>query len=158
VYNVRDYETNYNLGGIPSFLAASSTKEMLHVPENVMWSECNNDIYNAMTQDIMNTAINYFPLIIDNIRTMIYVGQDDLICNTLTVQAMVAQINSPIMGDFPYYPKLLWSVNGIVAGYAQTYNNFVLVNVMKSGHMVPHDQPIVARDLVYRFVINEQWA
>lgn len=111
-----------------------------------------------MTQDIMNSALNYFPLILDHINVMIYNGQDDLIVNSLSTVAMMQNINWANIDYFNYSPKVLWNVNGMVAGYAQTYDNLSFVLVLKSGHMVPHDQPINAKDLVYRFIYNEGWS
>ncbi|CAG9310828.1 unnamed protein product [Blepharisma stoltei] len=158
VYNIRSYETNYNLGGIPSWLDSTETKNLLHIPQQLHWVQCSGSVYEAMTYDIMNTAINYLPFVIDTIPVMIYNGQDDLIVNTLSTEAMIANINWPGIPYFQYSQKSLWMVNGMVAGFAQTYENFSFVVVLKSGHMVPHDQPINARDLAYRFVMGEGWS
>ncbi|CAG9317042.1 unnamed protein product [Blepharisma stoltei] len=157
VYNSRDYNPNYNMGQMPAWLNLASTKQMIHVPSNIIWTECNNDIYNAMTQDIMTSAAPLIPYLLDSIKVLIYNGQDDLIVNTPSTEQMLANLNWPYISNFINSNKIIWNVNGNVAGYAQTYNNLSFVVVLKSGHMVPHDQPVNALNLVYRFVNNQGW-
>lgn len=93
VYNMRDYNPNYNLGQLPSWLNLASTKTLINVPQSIIWTECNNDIYNSMTQDIMTSTSPYLPYILDSIKVLIYNGQDDLIVNTPGTEAMLANLN-----------------------------------------------------------------
>jgi len=110
-----------------------------------------------MTQDIMNSQSATLTYVLDTIRVMIYNGQDDLIVNTPGAEAMIQGLTWVNVNNFLAANKVIWNVNGMVAGFAQTYNLLTFVWVNKSGHMVPFDQPTNARDMVYRFINNQGW-
>ena len=44
-----------------------------------------------------------------------------------------------------------WYVAEELAGYAKHVGNLTVVLVRNAGHMVPHDQPLWALDLINRF-------
>jgi len=157
VYNVRDYNANYPMGGLPNWLNSAAVKTMINVPQKLTWVSCTNDIYNWMIPDIMQTQSPTLTYVIDNIKTMIYNGQDDLIVNTPSTEAMINGLSWIYVNNFQQAPKNVWHVNGAVAGYAQNYNLLTFVWVLQSGHMVPYDQPVNARNMVYRFINNQGW-
>mmetsp|Transcript_19539 Transcript_19539/g.19595 ORF Transcript_19539/g.19595 Transcript_19539/m.19595 type:complete len:229 (-) Transcript_19539:34-720(-) len=157
IYNVRIFESYPSLGQFPAWLNLNSTKTLLRVPQNLVWEDCNPEINTAMAVDVMTSFINLMPYIIDNIKVVIYSGQDDLICNTIGQELMISKINWPYIKEFMGSIKRVWKVNGEVAGYAQSYKNLAAISIMKSGHMVGHDQPLHLRDLVIRFVNNQGW-
>jgi len=41
-----------------------------------------------------------------------------------------------------------WTFNGVVAGHKKSVSNFTYVEVEKAGHMVPHDQPAFALEML----------
>lgn len=157
VYNYRDYQTNYDLGMIPNWLGLASTKAMLNVPSSLIWDSCSDAVNDMFTEDIVSSAINYLPLMLEDIKVMIYNGQDDLLVNSMGTEALISKINWPMIPNFLQQNKQLWRVNGEIAGYAKVYNNLSFVLILKSGHLVPHDQPAAARDMLYRFINNEGW-
>jgi len=110
-----------------------------------------------MYQDIMTDQSPVLTYVLDSIKVMIYNGQDDLIVNTPSTEALVNNLSWINMQQFLNAPKVIWNVNGQVAGYAQNYNLLTFVWVIQSGHMVPFDQPANARNMVYRFIMNQGW-
>ena len=44
-----------------------------------------------------------------------------------------------------------WHVGDELAGYAKSVGNLTVALVRNAGHMVPHDQPLWAFDLINRF-------
>lgn len=157
VYNMRDYNTNYDMSGITKWLNSQSVKELLHIPQSINWVECDNEVYNAFTADIMSTTKTYLPYIVDSIRLMVYNAQDDLIVNTPGTEAMIASMDWSGINDFLQSPRSIWRVNGSVAGYGMRSGNMNFVLILNAGHMSPHDQPVNARDMVYRFINNLGW-
>ncbi|OMJ74521.1 hypothetical protein SteCoe_26523 [Stentor coeruleus] len=157
VYNVREYG-NYNEDVLTAFMNSNSTKEMLHVNVQQSWVSCNDSIYDYYKADIMNSSIIYFPYILSQgVTVMIYNGQDDLIVNSPGIENMMANIDWPGAQDFEQAPKLNWTVNGNMAGYAQSYNNLTFVLVLASGHMGPYDQPINVKNMVERYINGTGW-
>jgi len=157
VLNMRVYKKNYDLGKFPEWLNLESTKEMLHVPKNVNWVECNQDVYKAFYADIMTSMSPLFPYILDNIKVMFYNGQDDLIVNSVGTRETIADIDWKHTEHFLNSIRKIWKFDNEIAGYTMDYNNLRFVLVLKSGHMVPHDQPVHARDMVTRFIEDRPW-
>jgi carboxypeptidase C (cathepsin A) len=157
VYNVREYG-NYNEDVLTAFMNTNSTKEMLHVNAQQTWVSCNDSIYDYYKADIMNSSIIYFPYILSQgVTVMIYNGQDDLIVNSPGIENMMANIDWPGAQDFEQAPKMNWTVNGNMAGYAQSYNNLTFVLLLASGHMGPYDQPINVKNMVERYINGTGW-
>ncbi|CAG9334923.1 unnamed protein product [Blepharisma stoltei] len=157
VYDIRSYETNYNLGQIPTWLGLNSTKNLLHVPLTLDWDQCSGAVNDGYNFDTLDSMSKYLPLMLDSIKVMVYNGADDLICESVGTLQMLDAVNWPGIGQFINSPRKIWRVNGQIAGYANSFGNLSFVIVLRAGHMVPHDQPQNGRDLVYRFINNEGW-
>ncbi|OMJ89399.1 hypothetical protein SteCoe_8506 [Stentor coeruleus] len=157
LYNMRTYAMP-DMGDYPDWLANSTTKDMLHVPSNINWVDCNNDVYNAFSADITAGFVtNWMPSLLSNMRVMVYNGQDDLIINTRGVENWFPAINWPYMSNFLKSRKVVWRVQGNIAGYAQEYSNMTFVIVQKAGHFSPYDQPTAVLNMVTRFINGEGW-
>ena len=156
-YNIRLY-SQYNYNYIGNWLNKPSTKTLLNVPQSASWVDCNDTVYDYYRADIMNTTVTLLPYILSqNVSVLIYNGQDDLIVNTPGIENMMARINWPGAANFASAPKINWSVDGNLAGYAQEYNNLTFVLVLASGHLAPHDQPVNVKDMVNRYITREGW-
>lgn len=154
VYNVREYG-DYSFNYIGQWLNKASTKASLNVPSFAFWVGCNDTIYDYYKADIMTSTIPYISYILSQgLKVMIYNGQDDLIVNTPGIEGMINSLN---VTGFSAATKQNWSVDGRIAGYVQGAGNFTFVVVLKSGHMVPYDQPVNAKDMVGRFINNLPW-
>ena len=156
IYNIRQYEPA-DIGNLPAFLNAPANQKLLNVPSGVVWAECNNDVYANYSSDFFAGQSGLFPTLLSNIKVMIYNGQDDLIVNTLGINALISNIQWSAMPNFLRSRKAQWNVQGAIAGYAMTYSNMTFVAVLKAGHLAPLDQPANVRDLVQRFVFNQGW-
>lgn len=157
IYNMRNYAADIDLGQFPNWLNLNTTKQMLNINQNQIWYNCNGDIGTAVIPDQMSSTIAYYPYILDSIKVLIYSGQDDLLVNTISTEEMLGTLNWPYTEDFVNSYKVIYKVNGQVAGYAKSYNNLNFVVMLKSGHFVPHDQPSNTRDMIYRFIYNQGW-
>lgn len=153
-YNIRLFG-DYNFDTLTNWLNKAGMKTIFHAPSTATWNSCNNTVYDYYRADIMNSTlplVNY--ILSQGVKVIIYNGQDDLIVNAPGIENMVQSINYP---NFAKAPKQNWIVNDTMAGYVQTAGNLTLALVLRSGHVVPHDQPVVAKDLVLRFVNNLPW-
>jgi carboxypeptidase C (cathepsin A) len=159
LYNIRHYEDSYpDLGDLPTWLNLNSTKTLLHVPLDLAWEGCSEDVGNAFSDDIVEGFITpLMPTIIQNIRVLVYNGQDDILINTIGIENWLSYIEWTYIKNFLNSRKIVWKVQKNIAGYAQNYLNLNFVQLINSGHFVPYDHPVVARDMVQRFVNNQGW-
>ncbi|CAG9331617.1 unnamed protein product [Blepharisma stoltei] len=155
--NVRYFGNHYNLGNISNWLNSASTKTLLHAPANIIWSDCNGTAGAGFIEDKMTSMASYFPFILDNIKVVIWSGQDDLRVNSMGTQALLAKMNWSYINNFLAANKIVWAVNGQVAGYVTTYNSLTFISMLKAGHLASHDQPLNAKDMAYRFINNAGW-
>ncbi|CAG9333384.1 unnamed protein product [Blepharisma stoltei] len=155
IYDIRQY-TNYNYTIIEEWLNSNETKTMLHAPLNIVHEDCSQAVYN-MTQDFLSSTGILLPFILDSINVLIWIGQDDFIVNTPAIENTIANINWPNIQNLINTNKIIWRVNGQIAGYVKKFSTFTFASLMKSGHMGSHDQPVNARDMLFRFINNEGW-
>lgn len=156
LYNMRMYQP-YPEQLWYNWVNKTSTRELLHAPLHTKYHTSNAEVHSSFDQDSMNSTIWMLPYIIENIKVMIYNGQDDLLINEPGTQALLKGIAWKNMKKMLESRKIVWKVNGSIAGYAQQYLEFRFVNVLKAGHQAPSDQPVNIRDLVYRFIQGTPW-
>jgi len=154
-YDIRKF-TDYNSTAIEYWLNLNSTKALLHAPLSMEHHGCSSEVY-SMTTDFMESSAMLFPYILDNINVLMWIGQDDLLLNTPSVENLVTNFNWPGIQGLLNTNKMIWKVNGTVAGYVKNYSTFTFVHLLKSGHIGCHDQPLNSRDMFFRFIYNEGW-
>ncbi|KAG5364639.1 Carboxypeptidase Y [Yarrowia sp. E02] len=83
---------------------------------------------------------------------LIYAGAHDIICNWLGQRAWTDAL--PWYGHFKFRLKKLkpWRVDGKVAGAVKSYRGFTFLRIEDAGHMVPHDQPKPALEMINRWI------
>ena len=59
----------------------------MNVPISLFYIDCNNDVYEAFSADIVAGIITpMMPTLLDNIKVLIYNGQDDMLINSNGVE------------------------------------------------------------------------
>lgn len=88
---------------------------------------------------------------------VIYAGQYDPLLGPALASAWtdkIMSLASPSLADaYRNAPKTMWRVDPEdkeVAGYARSAGNFTFLMVRSAGHIVPHDQPERALDIMDR--------
>jgi len=92
-----------------------------------------------------------------NYSVLIYNGQLDVIIAVPLTMEWVGQLTWTGTDELRQAPRTVWKVADTdpeIAGYVKTANNnrFFLATIRNAGHMVPHDQPRAALDLLERFL------
>lgn len=147
----------YDMTPITDYLNLDSTRKMLGVGD-ITWEACSNRVYTYMEDDFEVNFRNDIPVLLSaGVRVTIYEGVEDLICNFYGATATLETLRWPGQSGFNNAANVTWHVSGGVAGSARTYANLTYVNVLAAGHMVPHDQPANALDLITRFLKNQQY-
>ena len=154
--NYRDY-TNPLSPSVPFslWLNLESTKRAFNIPQNLSFTECNNPIYAAFTDDIAKSYQENITVILENTKLLLYNGQDDLVIPTPGTADWIQNLQWKGMDKFKNLPKKIWEIDGKVVGnYKQSGSlSYFLVN--KAGHMVPHDAPLSALNMLRTFSEEE---
>ena len=147
---------------IDTLLNTPSIKKNLGVPESVEFQSCNMNINQAflLQGDSMHDSAALLPeLIEDDIRVLIYVGEADFMCNYIGNLEWMQQLQTSYLDDFNNGTAKEWFVNGKSAGSVRKggkgAGNVAYVLISEAGHMVPHDQPEAALDMLNRWLANK---
>jgi len=87
-----------------------------------------------------------------NVRVLVYSGMLDLICNYDGGAAWTAGMKWSGQQQFNSLPLTDWSYGGSVVGHGKSTSGFTWLEVEEAGHMVPHDQPAVALQMLSLFL------
>ena len=83
---------------------------------------------------------------------MIYSGQLDVIVAYPLTENFINALQWNGTNEYNDAERLIWKVDGDVAGYAREVGEFRQVMVRNAGHILPYDQPKWALDMILRFI------
>jgi carboxypeptidase C (cathepsin A) len=144
----------YNLDPIANYLDSSYVRNKLGVGDRT-WESCNFNVYTRLENDFERSYLGLVPTLLQKIRVLFYNGNYDLICNFYGTSELLDSMQWPGQSCFNSATNTTWHVNGRVAGTARSCQGLTYVVVWDAGHMVPHDQPQNALDLLQRFLQNK---
>lgn len=120
---------------------------------------CNEEVasgFSAYHDSTFNNALSVAGLLERDIDVMIYVGKLDWICNHVGNRAWVDKLEWTGRSTFHSSKPYDFVVDGKVVGETQRGGNLVWATIEGAGHMVPHDKPKVALEMIDRFISNEK--
>jgi vitellogenic carboxypeptidase-like protein len=88
-------------------------------------------------------------------KILIYNGQLDLIVPPPSVNNFLRVLSWEGAEAFQRSKKMIWRVNGEVAGYSKTFGPLTHLLIRNAGHIVPHDQPVWALEMITEFARKE---
>ncbi|XP_038696573.1 serine carboxypeptidase-like [Tripterygium wilfordii] len=145
----------YEFSKLERFMNLISVKKALGVEEHIKFAACNPIVYSAMEAEMMKHIEAKIPgLLNDGIRLLVYVGDQDLVCNWLGTSLWVDAMEWNGKIPFEKAPKTSFIVDGSIAGELKVTEPLSLLKVYQAGHMVPMDQPKVALDMIGRWMQN----
>ncbi|OMJ70807.1 hypothetical protein SteCoe_31133 [Stentor coeruleus] len=158
VYNVRT-TSSLNITGISNYMNDANVKKTItNVPAGTKWVACDQDVYDAFGNDFMQGFVTtMMPGLLGQIKVMFIHGVDDLYTNTLGISQWIEALNWKYTSNFLQSRRNIWSVQGNIAGYVQTYSNLTYVQVSGASHSVGIEQPYAFRDSAFRFIFNQGW-
>lgn len=164
IYDIRQKcssETCYTvLQDIGIFLNSTDVKVALNIDPNFNYLACNDTITNnfALAGDGLLSTMPYLTLLLnDNVPVLLYAGDKDFICNWLGVKAVTLLLDFDKKADFAALKTAIWVTKGNQnAGEVQSGGNLTFLRVYNAGHMVPHDQPVNALDMVNRWLSGDR--
>uniref|UniRef100_U5EN01 Carboxypeptidase n=1 Tax=Corethrella appendiculata TaxID=1370023 RepID=U5EN01_9DIPT len=132
-------------------LQSADVRRAIHVGNNTWHDlEGENKVEEHLKLDVMDSVAPYVSELLEHYRVCIYNGQLDIIVAYPLTLSYLQKLNFKDKEIYKKAPRYIWRVDGEIAGYAKEAGNLVEVLVRNAGHMVPHDQPQWALDLIMR--------
>ena len=133
-----------------NFLNDDKIKEKLGVSKSIKHQQCNlkinykmGDSFNFYKNDLKKLSSE------KNFTVWLFSGTEDMAVTTLGTLRFLNELNYTIKEKWKK-----WKLDGQVVGMEQIYdNNLHFVTIKNSGHMVPEDNPKVAKALLDKFLI-----
>jgi len=142
-----------------TFLNSANVRKALGVGDR-KWQECNMRVDAHFRGDSMRDfSQKLVPLLEDDVRVMIYAGDQDLICNWLGNKRWLDALQWAGAQGWAAAEAKPWVTGGTKqSGNVTSFGTLCFVKVFSAGHMVPMDQPAAALDLITRFIRHEDLA
>jgi vitellogenic carboxypeptidase-like protein len=158
-FDIRRTEVpNEYFGRFAKFVNQSSIRAKLHVGSHFFYQS--NEVYDHLADDMMKSVVHYIPALLDNYRVMFYSGQFDFIVAAPTTEAFLRSLDWKDIEGWRRADRKIWYTDGDkshVSGYVKAHKELTYVLVRDSGHILPFDQPLRAKDMVTRFIDNLGW-
>nr|VWO99947.1 Endochitinase 2 (EC (Chitinase 2) [Ganoderma boninense] len=91
------------------------------------------------------------------IRTLIYVGATDYICNWMGNEAMTMALEWTKKDEFRRQPLNVWTIKGNqIAGLTRSGGGLTFATIVGAGHMAPYDKPVESLELANRWLAGEE--
>mmetsp|Transcript_26175 Transcript_26175/g.23032 ORF Transcript_26175/g.23032 Transcript_26175/m.23032 type:complete len:159 (-) Transcript_26175:146-622(-) len=123
------------------------------------YTDENTKVYEALSNsgDFMSSVADRVAYNLEHgLRTMLYNGQDDIICNSPNQQNWVGKMSWSASNKFYDTPFQVWQyANETVAGLAKNTDALTFVIVNKAGHLAPMDQINTTTEMVRRFISGD---
>jgi carboxypeptidase C (cathepsin A) len=137
------------------YLNQPSVRKALGVGDRE-WESCNMEVHSDFMGDWGHNYDVVLPeLLSAGVRVMIYVGDQDFICNWVGNRQWVDVLPWDGSKRWAAAVEETWLVDGEEAGSVTAVDGFSFVKVAQAGHMVPMDQPKHGLDMITRFTRGE---
>mmetsp|Transcript_10194 Transcript_10194/g.15452 ORF Transcript_10194/g.15452 Transcript_10194/m.15452 type:complete len:450 (+) Transcript_10194:28-1377(+) len=117
------------------------------VPSQVVWGGQSDDVFEAQSGDFMKPVVDDVNTLLKyGVKVNVWNGQLDLICCTLGTLEWLQTIDWEYVETWHNQAKVgVTNPSGTdIAYFKKTYLNLSMYYMMKSGHMVPADNPVAA--------------
>uniref|UniRef100_A0A6M2D556 Putative serine carboxypeptidase n=1 Tax=Rhipicephalus microplus TaxID=6941 RepID=A0A6M2D556_RHIMP len=174
--NVTGYDNYYNLLTINKYLIDTLYKKFAQTPTMRRAVHVGENAFNDRTKvvthmmgDILRSAKRFMPALMENYKVLVYSGHLDIaVAYTATAQ-FVERIPWSGADAFAAAQRKIWRPRtkpwsresypeSAVFGYTRRAKDFREVMIRDAGHLVPHDQPEAALDMLMRFIYDLPFA
>ncbi|GAA5923503.1 uncharacterized protein JCM15063_003667 [Sporobolomyces koalae] len=143
-----------DLTELQPYLSREDVKSSFHATRHTgPWTECNARVGSNFYVPADAPSVSLLPKLLTKLKIMMFAGAEDLICNHVGIERMLADLDwNGETGFGNSTEELDWFVNGKKAGTWTSSRNMTYVKVLEASHMVPYDQPLAAHDMFLRFI------
>ncbi|KAG4974393.1 hypothetical protein AAZX31_11G168800 [Glycine max] len=146
----------YDFRNVETLLNLPKVKSVIGVSNDLQYVSCSKRVHEAMMQDYMrNMEVEIPSLLEDGIKLLVYVGEEDLICNWLGNSRWVHAMKWSGKKAFGKSPTVKFVVDGSKAGSLNSYGPLSFLKVHEAGHLVPMDQPKAALQMLQSWMAGK---
>lgn len=138
------------------FIQSADVRKAIHVGNLTFHADPLN-VEMHLIQDLFQSVAPWVATLLDHYRVLIYNGQLDIIVAYPLTVNYLNNLKFSSSNDYLKAKRHFWLVGDELAGYVKVAGNLTEILVRNSGHMVPHDQPKWALDLITRFTHNKPY-
>lgn len=131
------------------FVQSSHIRRAIHVGNMTFHdSDRENKVEEYLRDDIMVSVALWVADILEYYTVCIYNGQLDVIVAYPLTESYLEKLKFSQSEYYKLAPRIVWKVDGEIAGYKKQAGNLWDVMIRNAGHMVPRDQPKWIYDLI----------
>lgn len=143
---------------VGDYLNLKSTKEAIGIPSDLEFQFCSEDVSDEFTytHDRQVPYQKYIAKVLDyGVPVLHYAGDKDFQCHWLGYNAVSNTVQHKYQEEFTNLEFKPWINNGKERGQVRGYDKFTFLRVYDAGHMVPHDQPEIALDMLNQWLSGD---
>jgi len=138
------------------YLNLELTRRAIHVGDRVFGN--GSAVEQHLLSDIPQSVKPWVEELLDaDYKVLFYNGQLDIIVAYPLTENFLSTLEWNHTDEYRNASRNIWKVDGEIAGYAVNCRNMTQLVVRNAGHMVPHDQPKWAYDMIHRFILNKDF-
>ncbi|KAH7909697.1 serine carboxypeptidase [Hygrophoropsis aurantiaca] len=127
------------------------------VPPNISVASATVGAAFDEAQDGARVTVEYVAALLERgIRTLIYAGEYDWICNWVGNEAWTRNMKWSGQKGYVAQPLRTWSVDGHEVGKTRSANGLTFATIQGAGHMAPYDKPKESLELVRRWLAKQE--
>lgn len=141
------------LKNVTTYLDRKDVVEALHASaKSESWVECGGQAGRQFNAKLSTSAITLLPGLLERIPVLLFAGDQDFICNYMGLESMIKSMTWNGEKGLGKVQTKLWSVDERPAGTWVSSRNLTYAKIFNASHMAPYDVPMVAHDMILRFV------
>ncbi|KAB2090609.1 hypothetical protein ES319_A03G134600v1 [Gossypium barbadense] len=137
------------------FLNIAEVKRALGVNESMVFKECSDVVGDVLHEDVMKSVKYMVEFLVKNSKVLLYQGLYDLRDGVVSTEAWVKTMKWEGIEKFKMADRVIWKVNGELAGYLQKWASLTNVVVSGAGHLLPADQALNSQAMIEDWVLEK---
>jgi len=137
----RSLRKTYRADALTEYMNGPNRVYLGTIPNSVIWGGQSNAVFDYLYVDFMQSVVSTVDeLISAGLSVTIYSGNLDLICCTMGTVQWMNRLQWSGIQQLLNSERVPITVNAIVTGFKQSYQNVTFYTILDAGHMVPSDQ------------------
>lgn len=145
----------YQTSSAARFLNIAEVKKALGVNESMVFEECSDVVGDVLHADVMKSVKYMVEFLVKKSKLLLYQGLYDLRDGVVSTEAWMKTMKWEGIEKFMMADRLVWKVNGEVAGHLQKWGSLTHVVILGAGHLLPADQPLNSQAMIEDWVLDK---
>ncbi|BBN15042.1 vitellogenic carboxypeptidase-like protein [Marchantia polymorpha subsp. ruderalis] len=129
-----------------------SIKKALGAEESITWEDCTDYVDSSFRNQTMQSTKFMVEYALTKLPVLLYQGQFDLQDGVASNEQWMKDIKWTGISEFWNTERIVWQLEGVLAGHVRTYANLSHVVIVGAGHLVPADQGLRSQKMVEAWI------